>query len=428
MIPDSERSVLGSALIDPVCVPVVCGELVDADFTATATVETFRAINALWKDGTAIDLVTVSTELERRSQLARVGGLEFLTDLVTFVPTSANVRFYIEALQNARKVRTFSAKMRKSIQEAESGEESYIDTARAVIDEVGAIGSSGVTRLSDCFPEVTNRLGDTSKGIMTGFTSLDAVTRGFYPGRLYIVAARPGIGKTAIALNMAANMSRYRKKVAVFSLEMSAVEVAERVNLSEAMVDPYSAYRGESKAIDTIFATQSRIAGWNLFIDDRASLSVGQLVAGCYKIKQAAGGLDCVFIDYLQLLRVPQRQGGTRAEDLGIVTRALKILSRELQCPVVVLAQLNRSSVGRRPVVSDLRESGSIEQDADVVLLLYRESEEPDCKEATLIVGKNRHGRTGDINLVWNAAWTRYTDEAFKDVPVPKGLFDKEDT
>jgi len=423
MMSDAERSVLGSALIDSSCLPVVCGEMVDEDFTSPQTREVFKAIKALWQSEVAVDLVTLTTELESKGKLRAAGGVEFVADLVTFVPTAANVRYYIEAVQGARKARTFIAGMRKAAAEAQNGEGTYIDTARSVLNEVGSIGSSGIVRIEDCLPEVTNRLGDNSRGIPTGFRMLDAYTRGLYPGRLYIIAARPGIGKTALACNISANLGRTDRTVLLSTLEMSAVEVSERINLSEAMVDPYGAYRGESKVINAIIDTQGRIAKWRLFIDDRASLTVDQIIAQAYKTKQTAGKLDCIVIDYLQLIRTPVRKNSTRTEDLGMITRSLKILSREIECPVVVLSQLSRQSVGRRPVVSDLRESGAIEQDADVILLLHREDESPECKETTLIIGKNRHGRTGDVNLVWNASYTRYTDQAFETVKVPKDVF-----
>lgn len=423
MISDAERSVLGSALIDSSCLPVVCGEMVDEDFTSMQTREVFKAIKSLWQSETAVDLVTLSTELELKGKLNSAGGIAFLSDLVTFVPTAANVRYYIESVQSARKARVFIAGMRKAAIEAQNGEDTYIDTARSVLSEVGSIGSSGVLRIGDCLPEVSNRLGDNSRGLQTGFKVHDAYTRGFFPGWLIIIAARPGIGKTSLACNMAANMCRSGNSLLYCSLEMSSIEVSERINLSEAMIDPYRAYRGESAAITAILDTQARIANWGLYIDDRASLTVDQIIAQAHKTKQAVGKLDCIMIDYLQLIRTPVRKNSTRTEDLGVITRALKILSREIECPVVLLSQLNRNAVGRRPLVSDLKESGSIEQDADLVLLLHREDESQECKDTTLIVGKNRHGRTGDINLVWNASYTRYTDQAFETVPVPKNVF-----
>ncbi|MEN6594699.1 MAG: replicative DNA helicase [Clostridiaceae bacterium] len=422
---DAERSVLGSALIEPSCVPMVCGELVDEDFTSTTTLEVFRGIKSLWQSGAAVDLVTLSNELERHNRLDAAGGMEFLTDLVTFVPTAANVRNYIEVLQSSRQVRTFTSGMRKAVAAAEDGEDGYLDSARQVLDTVSAIGASGVTRLGDCLPEVANRLGNNTRGISTGYVALDAVTRGLQPGHLIIIGARPGIGKTALACNIAANLCRSGRAVAYFSLEMSSTEIAERINLSEAMVDKYEAYRGSKEAIKSVLDTQERLSSWELFIDDRGSLSVGQVVAGCYKFRQSAGRLDCIVVDYLQLLRIPAKKSSSRSEDLGIATRALKILAKELKCPVVLLSQLNRNAAGKRPLVADLRESGSIEQDADIVILLHREDDKPESRESTLIVGKNRHGRTGDIKLVWNAAYTRFMEEPFPTVEIPKGLFDK---
>ena len=431
MILSAEQSALACALIDATCVPIVCGELEEADFISTATIEVFRVIKTLYESSIAIDEVTVTTELERVGKLDRIGGALFIAELSTLVPTSANVRHYIASMQNARKVRLFSSGVRRLADLAESGEDSFLEKARALIDQAASIGTTGITKGGSCLPEVTNRLGDTTSGVRTGFRTIDGLTRGLYPGRLYIIAARPGLGKTALACNMAANISRDGRTVAYFSLEMSAVEVMERINLSEAMVDRYSAYRGDAEATIKIFSVQSNIDRWELYIDDRSSLSAGELISGCYKVKQVAGRLDAVFVDYLQLLRITQRKNGNRAEDLGIVTRALKILSREVQCPVVLLAQLNRNAAGRRPVISDLRESGAIEQDADVIFLLHRDEPTEDCSEecrqqdaeTLLIIGKNRHGRTGNHTLMWKPAYTRFMDEAFTEVQVPKGTF-----
>lgn len=400
----AEQSVLGSALIDPTCVPIVCGELTVEDFTNTANIETFKAIQSLWTSGSVVDLVTLSNELESRDAMEKAGGIERITELLTLTPTSANVRYYIEIVQEARRRRVFSTGIRTALSSAESGEDGYIDSARAVLDEASAIGSQGAMKIAEFIPAALNRLGDTTRGKSTGFTTLDIVTGGFQDGHLVIIGARPAVGKTALACNIAANMCRMKSTCAYFTVEMSREEITERILLSEAQANRY-----KSDAAQKVTDITDRVGKWDLYIDDRGSLSVGQIVSACYKFKQQSGKLDAVFVDYLQLLRIATRKNGTRSEDLGAASRALKILAKELKCPVIALSQLNRSSEGREPTIADLRESGSIEQDADLIFLLHRTEDAPN--ETTLIIGKNRSGAAGrNVKLVWNPEYTRFTE------------------
>lgn len=188
---------------------------------------------------------------------------------------------------------------------------------------------------------------------------------------------------------------------------MSAPEIAERICLSEAMVDRYKAQK-DPALTKMVMNAQEKIWHWKLYIDDRGSLSVGQVVSNAYKYKQRSGSLDCIFIDYLQLMRLPGGKNDSKNERIGEATRGLKILAKEIKCPVVALAQLNRNADGRRPTIADIRDSGNIEQDADLILLLHREHEQID--NATLIIGKNRHGATRDIPMTWKHEWTRYLE------------------
>jgi replicative DNA helicase len=297
--------------------------------------------------------------------------------------------------------------MKRAIADAENGDDCFLEEARETLDTVNTIGASEIRMLNDLLPEVVNRLGDTTRGKQTGFTGLDAVTGGLREGHLVIIAARPGIGKTSFACNMAANMCRQGMTCAYFSIEMSAVEIAERISLSEAMVDRYKAQR-DSASAKLLMDAQEKVWNWKLYIDDRGSLSVGQVVSNAYKYRQRSGSLDCIFIDYLQLMRLPSGKNDSKNERIGEATRGLKILANEFKCPVVALAQLNRNADGRRPTIADIRDSGNIEQDADLILLLHRESDQPE--DATLIIGKNRHGATRDIPMIWKHQWTRYLE------------------
>lgn len=414
-----EHAVLGAAIIDPVYVPIVCGELIADDFYTPQAATVFIAINSLWKAEKPIDLATVAAELERTGDLERVGGITYLCDLIGYTPTTANTRAYIDLLHESRRRRTFERGMRDAVELAEKGDEGYIAAATDTLDAVNVIGASGVETVIDIMPTVINRLGDNTRGISTGFHMLDYICGGFGKGHLIIIAARPAIGKTSFACNIAANMARAGLVVPFFSIEMSKEEITERVMLSEAQVDKYAAMQS-TKAMQCVMDVGDKIKNWKLFIDDRGSLSVGQVISTAYKIKQLERKLDCVFIDYLQLMQMEKNENRNQA--VGAMTRRLKQMAKEIKCPVVVLSQLNRAADGRRPAVSDLRDSGEIEQNADMVILLHREKDTD--TETLAIVGKNRHGKTGDIDFVWHPEYTRFLEPPMKNVNVPKGVFD----
>ena len=415
-----EHAVLGAAIIDPVYVPIVCGELIADDFYTPQAATVFIAINSLWQAEKPIDLATVTAELERTGDLERVGGVMYLCDIMAYTPTTANTRAYIELLHDSRRRRTFERGMREAVEQAETGNEGYIAKANDTMDAVNVIGASGVETVIDIMPTVLNRLGDTSRGISTGFHMLDYITGGFGKGHLIVIAARPAIGKTSFACNIAANMARAGLVIPFFSIEMSKEEITERVMLSEAQVDKYAAMQS-TKAMQAVIDIGDKIKDWKLFVDDRGSLSAGQVISTSYKVKQLSGKLDCVFIDYLQLMQMDKNENRNQA--VGAMTRQLKQMAKEIKCPVVVLSQLNRAADGRRPTVADLRDSGEIEQNADMVILLHREKDTD--TQTTVIVGKNRHGKTGDIDFVWHPEYTRFMEPPMKNVQMPKGVFDK---
>ena len=415
-----EHAVLGAAFLDPSLVPIICGELTADDFYTPQAATVFIAINSLWQTEKPIDLATVTAELERTGDIERVGGISFLCDLLSYTPTTANTRAYIDLLHDSRRRRTFERGMREAVEQAENGDDGFIAKAIDTMDAVNVIGASGVETVADIMPAAINRLGDNTRGISSGFHMLDYTTGGFGKGHLIIIAARPAIGKTSFACNIAANLARVGMVLPFFSIEMSKEEITERMMLSEAQVDRYRAVQNQS-AMQSVIDISERISEWKLYIDDRGSLSVGQVVSTSHKIKQIEKRLDCVFIDYLQLMQTDGRSEN-RNQEIGAISRRLKQMAKELKCPVVVLAQLNRAAEGRRPTVADLRDSGEIEQNADMVILLHREKDTD--TQTTVIVGKNRHGKTGDIDFVWHPEYTRFLEPPMKNVNVPKGVFD----
>lgn len=415
-----EHAVLGAAILEPSLVPIICGELIAEDFYTPQAATVFTAVDSLFKAESPIDLATLTAELERTGELERVGGITYLCDLIGYTPTTANTRAYIELLHDSRRRRTFERGMREAVEQAETGNEGYIAKANDTMDAVNVIGASGVETVIDIMPTVLNRLGDTSRGISTGFHMLDYITGGFGKGHLIVIAARPAIGKTSFACNIAANMARAGLVIPFFSIEMSKEEITERVMLSEAQVDKYAAMQS-TKAMQAVIDIGDKIKDWKLFVDDRGSLSAGQVISTSYKVKQLSGKLDCVFIDYLQLMQMDKNENRNQA--VGAMTRQLKRMAKEIKCPVVVLSQLNRAADGRRPTVADLRDSGEIEQNADMVILLHREKDTD--TQTVAIVGKNRHGKTGDIDFVWHPEYTRFLEPPMKNVQIPKGVFDK---
>jgi len=415
-----EHAVLGAAILEPSLVPIICGELIAEDFYTPQAATVFTAVDSLFKAEIPIDLATLTAELERTGELERVGGITYLCDLIGYTPTTANTRAYIELLHDSRRRRTFERGMREAVEQAETGNEGYIAKANDTMDAVNVIGASGVETVIDIMPTVLNRLGDTSRGISTGFHMLDYITGGFGKGHLIVIAARPAIGKTSFACNIAANMARAGLVIPFFSIEMSKEEITERVMLSEAQVDKYAAMQS-TKAMQAVIDIGDKIKDWKLFVDDRGSLSAGQVISTSYKVKQLSGKLDCVFIDYLQLMQMDKNENRNQA--VGAMTRQLKRMAKEIKCPVVVLSQLNRAADGRRPTVADLRDSGEIEQNADMVILLHREKDTD--TQTVAIVGKNRHGKTGDIDFVWHPEYTRFLEPPMKNVQIPKGVFDK---
>jgi len=427
---DAERSVLGALLLDKDQIGQVVGSLEADDFYLDAHGDIFRAMLSLFSQGTPLDTLTLADELERQRTLERVGGLEALASLASAVPTAANVGYYARIVHDhAVKRRLIQA----GGQLAELGFDESLEAQRAIEEAektVFAVADRG--RPKGDFEAINKQLVTTWEalthayqqgevrsvtGVASGFGELDAVTSGFQRSELVVVAARPGVGKTSFALNVARNAAvRRQHGVALFSLEMSRDTLVQRLLCSEAGVDAYRLRTGQlgndawpriAEAMDTL----SRAA---IYIDDTPGLSVMEMRAKARRLR-ASAQVDLFIVDYLQLMR-SQGRSDSRAQEVSEISGGLKSLARELDVPVIAVSQLNRESerrTDRRPQLSDLRDSGSIEQDSDIVMFLYRpgmheEGKDPGLTE--LDIAKNRNGPVRRLQLYFNAGQTAFRD------------------
>ncbi|MGH7697192.1 MAG: replicative DNA helicase [Candidatus Dormibacteria bacterium] len=427
---DAERSVLGALLLDKDQIGVVVGKLEVDDFYLDAHCDIFRAMLALFSQGTPIDTLTLADELERQTTLVRVGGLETLTSLASAVPTAANVEYY------ARIVGDHSLKRRLIRAGGRLADLGFDETleAQPAIEEaertVFAVADRG--RVKSDFEGIAERLPSTwdalqraydqrahrsVTGVASGFGELDAVTSGFQRSELIVVAARPGVGKTSFALNVARHAAVQRQHgVALFSLEMSRDALVQRMLCSEAGVDSFRLRTGQL-ADDTwqlIAGAMDTLSRAAIYIDDTPALSVIEMRAKARRLR-ATSKVDLFIVDYLQLMRA-QSRSDSRAQEVSEISAGLKSLARELDVPVIAVSQLNRESerrTDRRPQLSDLRDSGSIEQDSDIVMFLYRpgmHEEGKDPGETELDIAKNRNGPVRRIGLFFNAGQTAFRE------------------
>ncbi len=390
----------------------------------------------LWNAGAGIDLITFTQTLRDRNLLDLVGGVPFVTSLFTFVPTAANVLYYIEIVREKYILRQIIAAATESVRRAYEEQ----DEVNALLDEVEQkIFAVGEDRFKGQMPgmkeqvmgalesieQLWERRGGIT-GISTGFTELDRMTNGLHDGEMVIIAARPSMGKTALAMNIAEHVAISSKlPVAVFSLEMSSQQLVQRLLCSRARVNLQKVREGflAERDFPSLTAAASKLAEAEIYIDDAAGLSILELRAKARRLK-AQKNIRLIVIDYLQLLKSTTRRAqDNRQLEISEISSGIKALAKELKLPIIVLAQLNRQPEARsggKPRLSDLRESGSIEQDADLVGLLvrpevYEEDEEARAEkagEAELIIAKQRNGPVGEVPLTFLKEFTRFEDRA----------------
>ncbi|HSH01880.1 MAG TPA: replicative DNA helicase [Anaerolineae bacterium] len=417
---EAEEAVLGALLIDPDAIFEVNSFLRAEAFYREQNKWIYEAILDLTNRREPLDFLTLTEEMRKRGQLEDAGGEAYLISLINSVPTSMNATSYGRLVESAsirrRLIGAASSIAQLAYDEAEDINV-VIDRSEqalfSVSEERANRDLTSIKRIAheylDRIQELANR-GDDIIGVPTGFQDLDRMLGGLNKSDLIIVAARPGMGKTALVNNLALNAARrHGKRVAMFSLEMSGEQLVQRMIASETKIDSQRLRRGNLQDHEwpIFMEAVGRLAETHIFIDDTPSISPMQLRTKCRRL-YAEYGLDLVCVDYLQLMQ-PERSSGNRVQDIGEISRALKSLARELDVPVVALAQLSRAVESRqdkRPMLSDLRDSGSIEQDADIVMFIYRDDYyNPDTTDrpniAELSISKHRHGPTGVVDLYW---------------------------
>jgi len=418
---EAEICVLGAMILDPSSIDIIVQIIQPESFYNPAHVKIYEALTAMSTAAKPVDLVTLRDELARRQWLESIGGAPYLVSLVDSVPNAANIEYYGRIVRDKsllRRLITVSTELCREAYDSKEDATVVVDRAEHRIFELASAQvTDGAARLGEAIQstfEQLQTLDGSVTGVATGYFKLDELTSGLQPSEMIVIAARPSVGKTAIALNMAEHMAvEEGKGVLVFSLEMARRQLAMRFLCSRSRFDQGRLRRGGLSPEDwtRLQMAAGDLEGAPIFIDDSASLTMIQLRAKARRMA-AQHDIQCVFIDYIQL--ITPSAGESRQVQVSDMSRGLKALARELKIPVVVLAQLNRAveeRVGHRPRMSDLRESGSIEQDADVICLLHRPdyySDDAEPNVAELIVAKQRNGPTDTVKLTFLRECTRF--------------------
>lgn len=417
---EAEQAVLGAVILDSESLIAVTERIGSEDFYRVAHQSIFAAMLELYQQNEPVDLITVTSLLRDKNQLEEVGGVSYLSELANAVPTAANVDYYAQIVEEKslqrRLIRTATQIVTQGYASSEDVGQLLDEAERRILEISQRRFGRGFIAIRDVLMEVFDRIehlyqhkGGTT-GVPSGFPDLDRMTSGFQKSDLIIVAARPSVGKTAFALNIAQNVGvRGKEVVAIFSLEMGAVQLVQRMICAEANVDAGRLRTGflENDDWEKLTMAIGTLSEAQIYIDDTPALTVADIRAKCRRLNQEKG-LGMVVIDYLQLISGRAKQGENRQQEVSEISRTLKQIARELQVPVIALSQLSRGVEQRqdkRPMLSDLRESGSIEQDADIVAFLYRddyydkETEKKNIIE--IIIAKQRNGPTGTVELVF---------------------------
>lgn len=429
----AEQSVLGAMFLSSLAIEKAADKLFQKSFYLEKHGIIFQAIKDLHDKQVPIDVTTVTAELNKNNKLNDIGGVEYLAELTNLVPSAVNVEYYIQIVEDnymLRSVIDTSTEIATLAYEHDGEVADILDQVESKI--VGIIRnrrSSEFRTIQDVLGEVQTNLeklastkGDIT-GIPTGWYELDKLTSGLHENQLIILAARPAMGKTAFALNLATNVAiNTDKTVAIFSLEMGAEQLAQRIISSLGQIEGSKLTSGKLVNDDwkRVTEAKSQLSQAKLYISDDAGVTVGDIKSKCRRLATSEVGLDLVIIDHLQLLTMGGNYGNNRQAEITDISRSLKKMAMELHVPVIALAQLSRgveSREDKRPKMSDLRESGSIEQDADIVALLYRDDyyqtakelgESPDPSLSELIIGKHRNGPTGKIDLLFRKSTSTF--------------------
>lgn len=431
---DAEKAVLGSMMKNPDAVSDVIDVLKADDFYLKEHQDIFKVMYGMFSDNVAIDLMTTYSALKTQNLADFVGGMTYLTRLVDEAVVSSNAKYYAATVADKSKMRQLikeAEMIKESAYSSELAPEDILDHAEQRIMEIAHRAQrKNYTEINEVLVENIKEIQLLEKnkgklpGIETGFKKVDEILGGLQRSDMIILAARPGAGKTAFALNIAAHAATVGHKVMVFSLEMPNSQLGQRLLASTAMV-PMDALRTGNVSADewdSISDAQDMFEKADLVIDDSSVITPVEMKNKCRRFKAEKGGLDLIVIDYLQLMSMGGYRIEQREKEIGAITRAIKILAKELDCAVILLSQLNRgpeTRTGHKPQLSDLRDSGSIEQDADVVIFLkrddyYEDDDEPANTDSNtgltcqVHIAKHRNGATGIINLAWVPKYTKF--------------------
>lgn len=426
---EAEQSVIGSMIMDKEAIIVASETLTKEDFYHQQNAVLFEAMVLLFNEGQPVDLVTLQNKLKELKAPPEICSLEFVRDLITAVPTSANIKYYAGIVREKAVLRNLIRVMEKIENQCYLGNDNLDlileDTEKSVFDVLQNKSSSDYVPIKQVVINALEKIEKASKqqgnvtGIATGFSDLDYKMAGFQPSDLILIAARPSMGKTAFVLNIAQYVAFHgNMTAAIFSLEMSKEQLVNRLFSLESRVDAQALRSGnlEDSDWEKLIEGAGTIGRSNLIIDDTPGISIAELRSKCRKYK-LEHDLKIIIIDYLQLMSGSGRGSESRQQEISDISRSLKSLARELNVPVVALSQLSRAVEQRpdhRPMLSDLRESGAIEQDADVVMFLYRDdyyNKDSDNKNiAEVILAKQRNGPIGTVNLVWLPQYTKFAN------------------
>ncbi len=429
---DAEINALGCAFLNKEALDKVCEELTSSMFYDEKNAKIFEVLSSLRNKEIAVDITTVTNELEKNGNgLSTVGGYSYLTEVIDSVATPANINYYINIIFEKFILRTLINKSSNIIEECydesedlntivENAEKSILEVnSGRMVKEIKPIQEVLVKAQQEL--EFLAKNGGDVTGVPTGFYDLDKRTTGFHGNELIIIAGRPGMGKSALAINMATNMAvNYKKSVALFNLEMGSTQIVNRMLSSVGQINSQKLRTGKLDHTDwkKYNETLSLLADTKFYIDDTPGITVSEIRSKCRRLKNSDKGLDCIIIDYLQLISSSNKYSGQRTNEVSEISRDLKKLAMELEVPVIALAQLSRGVEQRedkRPLMSDLKESGSIEQDADIVMFLYcddyykfKSKDRPQLSPTELIISKHRSGGTGTIDLIFERTYTNF--------------------
>lgn len=428
---EAEQAVLCSMFLSKYALNNASENLVMEDFYFDKNAKIFKVMTDLHEKNVAIDVTTVTNELNTKEWLVQAGGVEYLSEIVTSLATAANVDEYINIVHEKALLRKLINESTNIITDAYNAKDEVndlLDSAeKKILNVVKNRRSSEFKKIQEVLFKAQSDLEFLSKnkgditGLATNFSDYDRLTKGLHPNELIILAARPGVGKTAFALNLATNVAmNSNSTVAIFTLEMAAEQLAMRMISSIGKIEMNKLKSGNLAHEDLKRFNEaiSRLAETKIYIDDTAGITIGEIRSKCRRLASSPDGLSLVIIDYLTLIQGSSRYSGNRQQEVSEISRSLKTMALELGVPVIALAQLSRNVEGRenkRPILSDLRESGSIEQDADIVAFLYRDDYYADDKsnptsDIELIIAKHRSGPPGTINLKFQKNFSNFVN------------------